>query len=160
MTIARLATAPLILSEASWGSEDPTRRQLSELAQREGVSIEPQIDVEDMEVALALAARGLGDTIVPRGMLRQLAPPESRLDPVRRADLRDVRLHVAPRRPAVAGDARVHDVRRAPPRRARRAATHPAAAPPRAGRLASVAAPARRDVGLRGVRMQRPDGQA
>jgi DNA-binding transcriptional LysR family regulator len=74
MTIARLATAPLILSEASWGSEDPTRRQLSELAQREGVAVEPQIDVEDMEVALALAARGLGDTIAPRGMLRQLAP--------------------------------------------------------------------------------------
>jgi DNA-binding transcriptional LysR family regulator len=74
MTITRLATAPLILSEASWGSEDPTRRQLSELAQREGVAIEPQIDVEDVEVALALAARGLGDTITPRGMLRQLAP--------------------------------------------------------------------------------------
>jgi DNA-binding transcriptional LysR family regulator len=74
MTMARMATAPLILSEASWGSEDPTRRQLSELAQREGVAVEPQIDVEDMEVALALAARGLGDTIAPRGMLRQLAP--------------------------------------------------------------------------------------
>jgi DNA-binding transcriptional LysR family regulator len=76
MTIARLAGAPLILSEASWGAEDPTRRQLSELAQRAGVAIEPQIDVEDMEVALALAARGLGDTIAPRGMLRQLAPAE------------------------------------------------------------------------------------
>ena len=74
MTIARLATAPLILSEASWGSADPTRRQLSELAQREGVAIEPQIDVEDVEVALALTARGLGDTIAARGMLRQLAP--------------------------------------------------------------------------------------
>ena len=74
MTIARLATASLILSEASWGSNDPTRRQLSELAQREGVAIEPQIDVEDVEVALALTARGLGDTIAPRGMLRQLAP--------------------------------------------------------------------------------------
>jgi DNA-binding transcriptional LysR family regulator len=74
MTIARLATAPLILSEASWGSDDPTRRQLSELAQREGVTIEPQIDVEDVEVALELAARGLGDTIAPRGMLRRLAP--------------------------------------------------------------------------------------
>jgi len=74
MTIARLAGVPLILSEASWGSQDPTRRQLSELAQREGVAIEPQIDVEDMEVALELAARGLGDTIAPRGMLRRLAP--------------------------------------------------------------------------------------
>jgi len=74
MTIERLAAAPLILSEASWGSEDPTRRQLRELAQRAGVTIEPQIDVEDVEVALELAARGLGDTIAPRGMLLRLAP--------------------------------------------------------------------------------------
>ena len=74
MTIARLADAPLILSEASWGAQDPTRRQLSELAQRAGVSIEPQIDVEDVEVALELAGRGLGDTIAQRGMLRRLAP--------------------------------------------------------------------------------------
>jgi DNA-binding transcriptional LysR family regulator len=74
MTIARLAAAPLILSEASWGVQDPTRRQLSELAQRAGVSIEPQIDVEDVEVALELAGRGLGDTIAQRGMLRRLAP--------------------------------------------------------------------------------------
>ena len=74
MTVRRLASAPLILSEASWGTEDPTRRQLRELAQRAGVTIEPQIDVEDVEVALELAARGLGDTIAPRGMLRRLAP--------------------------------------------------------------------------------------
>lgn len=76
MTMQRLASAPLILSEASWGSEDPTRRQLRELAQRAGVTIEPQIDVEDVEVALELAARGLGDTIAPAGMLRRLAPSE------------------------------------------------------------------------------------
>ena len=76
MTIARLATAPLILNDASWASEDPTRRQLNELAQREGLSIEPQIDVEDVEVALELAARGMGDTIAPAGMLRRLAPSE------------------------------------------------------------------------------------
>ncbi|MBW3652562.1 MAG: LysR family transcriptional regulator [Actinobacteria bacterium] len=76
MTMQRLASAPLILSEASWGSEDPTRRQLRELAQRAGVTIEPQIDVEDVEVALELAARGLGDTIAPAGMLRRLASSE------------------------------------------------------------------------------------
>ena len=74
MTIKRLAGVSLILSDASWGSEDPTRRQISELAQREGVAIEPQIDVEDVEVALALAERGLGDTVIARGMLRRLAP--------------------------------------------------------------------------------------
>ena len=45
------------------------RRQLAEMAQRVGVSIQPQIDVEDIEAALELAARGLGDTIVSRGIL-------------------------------------------------------------------------------------------
>jgi len=74
MTMQRLANVPLILSEASWGTMDPTRRQLRELAQRAGVVIDPQIDVEDVEVALELAARGLGDTIAPRGMLLRLAP--------------------------------------------------------------------------------------
>src|SRR4051794_29301695 len=76
MTVKRLARAPLILAWASWGGHDPTRRQLAELAQREGVRIEPQIDVEDAEVALELTARGLGDTIATRGMLRSMATPE------------------------------------------------------------------------------------
>ncbi|MGH2917766.1 MAG: LysR family transcriptional regulator [Solirubrobacteraceae bacterium] len=76
MTIARLARAPLILSEAKWGSEDPTRRQLAELAQRAGVTIEPQIEVEDVEVALELAARGLGDAIASRMVLRRTAEPQ------------------------------------------------------------------------------------
>jgi DNA-binding transcriptional LysR family regulator len=74
MTIETLAAAPLILADASWGTEDPTRRQLAELAQRVGVSIQPQIDVEDVEAALELAARGLGDTIVARGILLALGP--------------------------------------------------------------------------------------
>jgi DNA-binding transcriptional LysR family regulator len=69
VTIEALAEAPLILPDASWGSEDPTRRQLAELGQRVGVSIQPQIDVEDVEAAIELAARGLGDTIVARGIL-------------------------------------------------------------------------------------------
>ena len=72
MTIAGLAAAPLILSDASYGPEDPTRRQLAELAQRAGVTIEPQIDVEDTEAAVELAARGMGDTIVSRGLLLAL----------------------------------------------------------------------------------------
>ena len=69
VTIEVLAKAPLILPDASWGTEDPTRRQLAELGQRVGVSIQPEIDVEDVEAALELAARGLGDTIVARGIL-------------------------------------------------------------------------------------------
>lgn len=72
MTIETLAAAPLILPDASFGVEDPTRRQLADLAQREGVSIEPQIEVEDVEAALDLAARGLGDTLASRGILLAL----------------------------------------------------------------------------------------
>jgi DNA-binding transcriptional LysR family regulator len=72
MTIAGLAEAPLILSDASYGLDDPTRRRLAELAQRAGVTIEPQIDVEDLEAAVELAAGGMGDTIVSRGMLLAL----------------------------------------------------------------------------------------
>jgi DNA-binding transcriptional LysR family regulator len=72
MTIEALAEAPLILPDASWGTEDPTRRQLADLGQRVGVSIQPQIDVEDVEAAIELAARGLGDTIVARGILLAL----------------------------------------------------------------------------------------
>jgi DNA-binding transcriptional LysR family regulator len=64
MSIKRLAEAPLILYDARWGDADPTRRQLAERAQRAGVHLEPTIEVEDVEVALDLAARGLGDTIV------------------------------------------------------------------------------------------------
>src|SRR3954452_17932726 len=45
VTIRELAAAPLILTDTSYGLEDPTRRQLFELAQREGVKIEPDIDV-------------------------------------------------------------------------------------------------------------------
>jgi DNA-binding transcriptional LysR family regulator len=70
--IRRLAGAPLILSDASYGAMDPTRRQLAELAQREGVTIEPEIDVEDVESALALVAQGHGDTVVSRGVLWSL----------------------------------------------------------------------------------------
>jgi DNA-binding transcriptional LysR family regulator len=79
MTIERLAAAPLILADASYGDDDPTRRHFTELAQRAGVTIEPQIDVEDVEAAIELAGRGLGDTVVSRGMLHALGrrvPPK------------------------------------------------------------------------------------
>ena len=78
MTIEELAAAPLILYDARWGAVDPMRRQLAERAQRAGVRIEPQIEVEYIDAALDLAARGLGDTIaapsvlVTRGFSRRL----------------------------------------------------------------------------------------
>ncbi|HVW16870.1 MAG TPA: LysR substrate-binding domain-containing protein [Solirubrobacteraceae bacterium] len=69
MTIERFAALPLVLPDASWVRTDPQRRQLAELAQRAGVAIEPAIDVEEPEDAVALAARGAGDTIAARGLL-------------------------------------------------------------------------------------------
>jgi DNA-binding transcriptional LysR family regulator len=70
--IRRVAQAPLILPDASYGALDPTRRQLAELAQRAGVTIEPQIDVEDIESALELVSLGHGDTVVSHGVLWNL----------------------------------------------------------------------------------------
>jgi DNA-binding transcriptional LysR family regulator len=77
-TIEEIAAAPLILYDARWGAVDPMRRLLNERAQRAGVRIEPQIEVEYMTAALDLATRRLGDTIaapsvlVTRGFSRKL----------------------------------------------------------------------------------------
>jgi DNA-binding transcriptional LysR family regulator len=70
MTIERLAEAPLILYDARWGADDPTRRQLRDRAQRAGVKVEPQIEVEYVTAALELCARGLGDTVSNQTMVR------------------------------------------------------------------------------------------
>jgi DNA-binding transcriptional LysR family regulator len=70
MTIERLAAAPLILYDARWGADDPMRRQLRERAQQAGVTLEPQIEVEYVTAALDLCARGLGDTVSSRAMVR------------------------------------------------------------------------------------------
>jgi DNA-binding transcriptional LysR family regulator len=78
-TIEEIAAATLILYDARWGAVDPMRRQLNERAQRAGVRIEPEIEVEYMTAALDLASRRLGDTIaspsvlVTRGFSRKLA---------------------------------------------------------------------------------------
>lgn len=68
-TIEELAAAPLILFDARWGHLDPMRRLLAERAQKAGVRIEPQIEVEYLTAALDLAARRLGDTIADPGVL-------------------------------------------------------------------------------------------
>lgn len=71
-TILDVAAAPLVMFDASYAAEDPTRRQLAALAQAAGVALEPQIDVEDVEMAIELAARGLGDTLVSRGIIHSM----------------------------------------------------------------------------------------
>jgi DNA-binding transcriptional LysR family regulator len=67
-----LAAARLILPEARWGNSDPTRNQLLERLQGAGLALAPAIEVESPALALSLAARGLGDTIASRALVRSL----------------------------------------------------------------------------------------
>ncbi len=68
MTVERLAEVPLIVYDANYGWEDPTRRQLWERAQRAGVSLEPAVEIEDVSAAIQLAGRGVGDTVVSQAV--------------------------------------------------------------------------------------------
>lgn len=72
VTAAGLARAPLVLSEASWGNEDSTRRQLARLVQSAGGTLTPRAEVEDVESALDIAALGLADAVTARGLLHRL----------------------------------------------------------------------------------------
>lgn len=76
--IERLTALPLVLPEVGWGDQDPTRRQLTERARAAGLTLEPAIEVELPAAAVALAARGVADTIVSRAML-MAADPHDRL---------------------------------------------------------------------------------
>jgi DNA-binding transcriptional LysR family regulator len=69
VTVEQLAQSDLVLAEARWGDEDPTRRQLAERAQRAGITISPRIEVQQATAALELAARGLGHTVVTHALL-------------------------------------------------------------------------------------------
>ncbi len=67
-----LAERDLILPEARRRDLDPTRRLLLERSQQAGVRLEPVVDVESPVAALALAARGLGDTVVSLPLAQRL----------------------------------------------------------------------------------------
>ncbi|MGW4551928.1 LysR family transcriptional regulator [Streptomyces violaceorubidus] len=77
VTMADLARAKLILYDAHYGWRDPTRRQLAERAQVEGVTLSAVIEVEHVESALHIVSRGAGDTLVSRAVARSRAFPEN-----------------------------------------------------------------------------------
>jgi DNA-binding transcriptional LysR family regulator len=77
--IEALAEVPLIVYDARWGWDDPTRRQLMDRAQRAGVALEPAIEIEDTDAAVQIAARGLGDTFVASAVTRGERFPADRL---------------------------------------------------------------------------------
>ncbi|MGP0224115.1 LysR family transcriptional regulator [Paenarthrobacter sp. NCHU4564] len=58
VTIEGLLQRPLVLPDSGWAENDPTRRQLSERAQAQGIAFTPDIEVETGSAALAVAAAG------------------------------------------------------------------------------------------------------
>ncbi|MEU4429739.1 LysR family transcriptional regulator [Nocardia rhamnosiphila] len=80
VTIEQFAHATVILYDAHYGWKEPTRRQLAERAQLAGHRIEPLIEVEQVESALGLVRRGIGDTVISRAVATSSAcPPEVRV---------------------------------------------------------------------------------
>ncbi len=75
VTIEDLAAARLILYDAHAGWRDPTRRQLADRAQLAGLKLDPWIELEYVEAALNLVARGAGDTIVSRAVAASTSCP-------------------------------------------------------------------------------------
>ena len=69
VTTEQFCGARLVLYDAHYGWKDPTRRQLLERAQLAGLKLEPWIEVEHVESALELVARGVGDTVVPGAII-------------------------------------------------------------------------------------------
>jgi DNA-binding transcriptional LysR family regulator len=85
-TAERLAKARLVLPYASWAEADTTRRQVAARVQAAGSTLRPVADVDDVETALEIAARGLADTIADRGILRGMGarvPPHLVTTPLR-----------------------------------------------------------------------------
>lgn len=77
VTIADLGASDLVLYDAHYGWRDPTRRQLATRAHLEGVDLTPMLEVEHVESALSIVARGGGDTIVSRAVAASRVFPEN-----------------------------------------------------------------------------------
>ncbi|MFK0009519.1 LysR family transcriptional regulator [Paenarthrobacter sp. NPDC090520] len=64
VSVEELACRPLVLAESGWAELDPTRRQLNDRAQKLGVTLTPEIEVEAPSAALEVAAAGMAGAIV------------------------------------------------------------------------------------------------
>lgn len=62
-SIDTLTVRPLVLSESGSALTDPTRRQLTDRAQKLGRALVPDIEVETMSAALAVAATGIAGAV-------------------------------------------------------------------------------------------------
>jgi DNA-binding transcriptional LysR family regulator len=75
MAIERLAQTRFIVYEAVSGWKDSIRSQLKQQAVAAGTSLEAAIEVEHVESALELAARGLGGTYVLERVAEDMGTP-------------------------------------------------------------------------------------
>lgn len=67
-SIFDIVEADLVMAEVMWVENAPTHRRLMEIAQKEGLTVQPVIEVSTM-VALQLAASGVADTIAPYSLV-------------------------------------------------------------------------------------------
>jgi DNA-binding transcriptional LysR family regulator len=74
VTAARLARASLIMSETTWRSSDSVRIVLRRFLHEAGHNPQTRIEVEEVETAIDLVGRGLGDSVIPRAAAVQLIP--------------------------------------------------------------------------------------
>ena len=63
VSIDQLTKRPLVLPDSGWADTDPTRRQLNERAQKLGLALVPDIEVETGAAALSIAASGVAGAI-------------------------------------------------------------------------------------------------
>jgi len=70
MDLQRLSERPLVLYDAHYGAEDPTRRQLQERFQQGALSLEPVLEVERVEGALRCVTADAADSLAASSVLR------------------------------------------------------------------------------------------
>ena len=74
VTPKQLAAAELVLPETTWRTQDSTRVSLARFAQEAGHVLQSRVEVEDVETAVELVARGRVDSVLQRAVLEELGP--------------------------------------------------------------------------------------
>lgn len=74
VTAKRLSQARLVMAETTWRETDSARIVLRQMLHETGLNPATRIEVEDVETAVELVGRGLADSVVNKGIARQLLP--------------------------------------------------------------------------------------
>lgn len=74
VTVKQLSEAQLVMPETTYRAQDSTRIVLRRMLHESGLNPVTRIEVEDVETAVELVARGYADTVIPRGAAKALIP--------------------------------------------------------------------------------------